>query len=61
MSGGHGTAEYDLVRDFVEAVKTGAQPPIDAVLAAGFTAPGIIAHASAQSGGRWMDVPVFSW
>jgi len=26
-----------------------------------FTIPGIIAHKSAMSGGKWLDVPLFNW
>ena len=58
-SGGHGTSEYYLVRDFIDAVKQGTRPPIDAVKAAEWTAPGLCAHASAMKGGEWVDVPVF--
>ena len=58
-SGGHGTSEYYLVRDFISAVKQGTRPPIDAVKAAEWTAPGICAHASALQGGEWVDIPSF--
>lgn len=58
-SGGHGTSEYYLVRDFINAVKQGTRPPIDAVKAAEWTAPGICAHASAMKDGEWVEVPRF--
>lgn len=58
-SGGHGTSEYYLVRDFIDAVKNGTPAPIDAVKAAEWTAPGLCAHASALKGGEWVDVPAF--
>jgi predicted dehydrogenase len=58
-SGGHGTSEYYLVRDFIDAVTQGTRPPIDAVKAAEWTAPGLCAHASALQGGAWVDVPRF--
>lgn len=58
-SGGHGTSEYYLVRDFIEAIRQGTRPPIDAVKAAEWTAPGLCAHASALQGGAWVDVPRF--
>jgi predicted dehydrogenase len=61
LSGGHGTTEYFLVRDFIEAVIHNRPPPIDAVRAAEFTAPGICAHESALKGGEWVDVPLFAW
>jgi predicted dehydrogenase len=59
--GGHGTSEYYMIRDFLNAVKTGARPPIDVMRAMDFTVPGIIAHESALQGGAWMDVPLFDW
>jgi predicted dehydrogenase len=58
-SGGHGTTEYFLVRDFIDAVNQNRPAPIDAVRAAEFTAPGICAHESALKGGQWVDVPQF--
>lgn len=58
-AGGHGTTEYFLVRDFIDAALAGTRPPIDAVRAADFTVPGILAHESAQRGSVWLDVPRF--
>jgi predicted dehydrogenase len=58
--GGHGTSEYYMVRDFVEAIANNTRPPIDVVKALDFTVPGILAHEAAMGGGRWIDVPVFS-
>lgn len=60
-SGGHGTTEYDLVRDFIDAVQAGCRPPIDAVMAARMTAPGLVAVESARAGGAWMAVPNYNW
>lgn len=59
--GGHGTTEYFLVRDFIDAVKQNRPAAIDAVKAAQWTAPGICAHESAMNGGQWVEVPVFRW
>jgi predicted dehydrogenase len=59
--GGHGTSEYFMIRDFLEAVKSGVKPPIDAVKAADMTIPGLIAHESAMQGGKWLDVPLMNW
>jgi predicted dehydrogenase len=58
---GHGTSEYYLIRDFLEAVENGARPPIDAVRAMDFTLPGICAHEAAMSDGKWVDVPLLGW
>jgi predicted dehydrogenase len=60
-SGGHGTSEYFLVRDFIDAVIGKQASPIDAVSAAMMTAPGICAHESAEHGGAWVDVPRYAW
>ncbi len=59
--GGHGTSEYYMTRDFLDAVEKGTRPPIDVIRAMDFTVPGIVAHESAMNGGRWMDVPLFGW
>jgi hypothetical protein len=55
--GGHGTSEYYMVRDFVAAIQTRSQPPIDVVRSVDFTLPGILAHEAAMRGGVWLDVP----
>lgn len=61
LQGGHGSTEYFLVHDFLEAVDRGSRPPIDVVRAMDFTLPGICAHDSAMSNGNWVDVPQFGW
>jgi predicted dehydrogenase len=61
LKGGHGTCEYYMVRDFIDAVLSGKQPVQDAVWGAQITAPGIIAHESARQGGAWLDVPDFAY
>lgn len=57
--GGHGTSEFYMVRDFVDAIQTGGKPPIDVARAMDFTIPGLIAHEAAMQGGKWMEVPRF--
>jgi len=59
--GGHGTSEYFMIRDFLEAVEQGTRPFIDVVKATDMTIPGLIAHESAMKGGKWMDVPLMNW
>lgn len=59
LAGGHGTSEYYMVRDFIDALEQGRRPPIDVLRAIDFTAPGICAHESAMKGGVWVDVPQF--
>lgn len=61
LLGGHGSAEFFLVRDFLDAIDAGVKPPIDVVRAMDFTLPGICAHESAMNGEGWVDVPLFEW
>jgi predicted dehydrogenase len=56
---GHGGGDFFEVLDFLNAVKTGAPPPIDVYAALDFTAPGLISQQSIQQGGRWLPVPEF--
>jgi predicted dehydrogenase len=56
-AGGHGTAEYSLVQDFLSALESGRKPPLDEVRAMDLTVPGLVAHQSAMQQGRWLDVP----
>ncbi|MBU0609937.1 MAG: gfo/Idh/MocA family oxidoreductase, partial [Armatimonadetes bacterium] len=58
-AGGHGTAEYELVQDFLGALQAGRKPPLDESRAMDLTVPGLIAHQSAQNGGNWLEVPLF--
>ena len=59
--GGHGTSEYYLTRDFLDAVERGVRPPIDVMRAMDFTVPGLVAHEAAMSDGNWRQVPLFDW
>lgn len=59
-AGGHGTAEYGVVQEFLRALQTGEKPLIDEVRAMDFTVPGLIAHESAMRGGIWLEVPSFA-
>jgi predicted dehydrogenase len=58
LKGGHGTSEYYMIRDFVDAIGNNTQPPIDVVRSVDFTIPGICAHEAAMRGGVWIDVPL---
>lgn len=55
--GGHGTSEYFMVNDFVQAVLAGTPPPIDIYTSLDMTAPGIGAHLSAERGGERVALP----
>lgn len=59
-TGGHGTSEYYMIRDFLQSIKYDTDPPIDVFKATQWTIPGIIAHQSAMEGGKWIDVPILS-
>ena len=61
LKGGHGTSEYYLIRDFLDALESGTKPPFDVIRSTDFTIPGIIAHESAMKDGVWLDVPRFDW
>lgn len=58
--GGHGTAEYCVVREFLRALETGEKPALDVARAMDLSVPGLIAHDSATRGGVWLDVPSFA-
>jgi predicted dehydrogenase len=60
-SGGHGTSEYFMIRDFLDALEANRRPEIDVIRAMDFTVPGLIAHESAMKNGTWLDVPLFNW
>ncbi len=58
-AGGHGTAEYCLVQDFLRSLERGEKPRLHEVRAMEMTAPGLVAHESALRGGEWLEVPAF--
>jgi predicted dehydrogenase len=58
-AGGHGTAEYSLIQDFLRSLERGEKPRIDVVRAMDMSIPGLVAHESAMRGGVWLDVPSF--
>jgi predicted dehydrogenase len=56
---GHGGGDYWEIRDFVEAVMTGAPPPVDIYAALEWTAAGLCSQISIASGGVPVKVPDF--
>ncbi len=56
-AGGHGTVEYYMVRDFIQAIVNDGKPPIDIELGWNMTVPGLCAHESAVKGGAPIAVP----
>jgi len=57
--GGHGTSEYLMVADFVDAVLNDKTPAIDVYFGLDMTLPGICAHESAENGSVPVEVPDF--
>jgi predicted dehydrogenase len=56
---GHEGSHHFLADDFVRAVTTKTQPPVNAWRAARFTLPGVVAYESAKQGAARLDVPDF--
>lgn len=56
---GHGGGDYFVMRDFIEAIRTGAPPPIDVYTAMEWTAAGLCSQTSIESGGVAIKVPNF--
>ncbi|SOD66825.1 Predicted dehydrogenase [Streptomyces zhaozhouensis] len=54
---GHEGSHHFLADDFVNAVNQGTLPSVNAWVAARYTLPGVIAHASALRGGERLPVP----
>lgn len=55
--GGHGTAEYFMIQDFMDSVRRDTPPPLDIYAALDMSLPGLCAHASALDGGRPVAIP----
>jgi predicted dehydrogenase len=58
-TGGHGTSEYWLMKDFIGAIRGERASPIDACRALDYTVPGICAIESVAQGGMAVPVPDF--
>jgi len=56
---GHAGSHHFLADDFVRAVTTRTQPPVNAWRAARFTLPGIVAYESAKQGAARLPIPDF--
>ncbi|MFF5105327.1 Gfo/Idh/MocA family protein [Streptomyces sp. NPDC000134] len=59
MENGHEGSHHFLADDFVRAVTDRTPPPVNAWVAARYTLPGIVAHASARQGGARLAIPDF--
>lgn len=58
-AGGHGTSEWFLLHDFIDAVRNNQPPPIDVYAALNCTAPGLYAVSSKLQGGAPVTIPDF--
>ena len=54
---GHGGGDYWTLQDFVDAVSSGAEPPIGIDAAMDMTLPGLASQESVAQGSAWIDVP----
>lgn len=55
--GGHGTAEYTMIQDFLACIRQDTQPPLDIYAALEMALPGLCAHESALQGGQMVTIP----
>jgi len=58
-AGGHGTSEWFMIRDFINAVRDNATPPIGIYAALNCTAPGLYCVQSKLQGGQPVPIPDF--
>ncbi len=59
LQAGHGGGDYFVVRDFIEAILTGAPPTIDIYTGLEWTAAGLCSQLSITNGGVSIKVPDF--
>ena len=56
---GHGGGDYYIVKDFIEAIKTGVQPELNVYKAAEWTSVALLSQLSVTNNGRLLEVPNF--
>ena len=56
---GHGGSHTFITHEFVDAIINNRQPEVNVYEALAYTAPGIVAHASALKKGEYMSIPNF--
>ena len=54
---GHGGADVQMIKEFVDCILNDTEPPISLDLAIRMTLPGIIAAQSEEQGGAWLEIP----
>ncbi len=55
--GGHGTAEFYMITDFMDSIRNDTKPPIDVYMAWDVSVTGLCAHESAVNGGKAVAIP----
>lgn len=58
-AGGHGTSEYYMIGDFIQAIINNEPPYLDVVRGLEMTVPGICAAESGRRGGIKINVPTY--
>jgi hypothetical protein len=56
---GHGGSHTFITHEFIDALVSNRKPEVDLYEALAYTAPGIVAHASALKNGEYMKIPDF--
>ncbi|HMI01196.1 MAG TPA: Gfo/Idh/MocA family oxidoreductase [Pedobacter sp.] len=56
---GHGGSHTFITHEFIDALVKSRQPEVNIYEALAYTAPGIVAHASALKNGEYMKIPSF--
>ena len=59
MSAGHGGGDYFIVKDFIDAIRTGIQPELNVYKACEWTAVGLLSALSVVNNGKTIQVPNF--
>ena len=57
--GGHGTAEWFMLKDFFNAIRSGGPAPIDVYEGIMYSLPGVCAAESAANGGQPVAIPQY--
>ncbi|MBQ1965048.1 MAG: Gfo/Idh/MocA family oxidoreductase [Clostridia bacterium] len=55
--GGHGGSDRKMLEDFFRCIREGKSPKLDVDFAIRMSLPGIIAHQSAEQGGKLLEIP----
>lgn len=59
IKSGHGGGDYFIVKDFIDAIRTGVQPELNVYKACEWTAVGLLSSLSVTNNGKTLEVPDF--